>query len=335
MAAEETRRDHRHGHMGLVGVIGVAAGLFLMVYVPSLPAISGAVLLFGGFHLVGAVVFLGSLYVMAGDRLARRLRMRTKGEARDFDFGWALAWTYGPWIAALFLIATAIAIEAAAPGAWPVALLATLLAASFFAGGLIARTTGRYDHAVLPMVDLWPNEAGQALDAGCGAGRTTLALGRAYKKGRIIALDLFDSTYIAGGGRALIEENVRRAGMSARVAIEKGDLTALPFADNAFDAAISAHAVDHLGPHSGRALQEIRRVLKPGGRFLLIVWVPGWTMFAIANLLAFALKPKRGWRRMAAEAGFALRDEGVFNGYWFALLEKRAAAVETHLVGPD
>jgi SAM-dependent methyltransferase len=117
--------------------------------------------------------------------------------------------------------------------------------------------------------------------------------------------------------------------MSARVAIEKGDLTALPFADKAFDAAVSAHAIDHLGSRTERALREIRRVLKPGGRFLLIVWVPGWTMFAIANLLALALRPKRAWRRMAAQAGFALRDEGVFNGYWFALLEKSAAIDET------
>ncbi len=326
MAANEARRNHRHGHMGLVGVIGVAAGLFLMVYVPSLPAISGAVLLFGGFHLVGAVVLLASLYVMAGDRLARGISMQAISEPRHFDFGWAPAWTYGPWIAALFFIAGAVATETAAPGAWPLALLATVLAASFFAGGLIARTTGRYDDAVLPMVDLWPREEGQALDAGCGAGRTTLALGRAYRKGRIVALDLFDSTYIAGGGRTLIEENVRRAGMSAQVAIEKGDLTALPFADEVFDAAVSAHAIDHLGPRTGQALREVLRVLKPGGRFLLIVWVPGWTMFAIANLLALALKPKRTWRGMAAQAGFTLRDEGVFNGYWFALLEKRAVA---------
>ncbi len=325
MAVNDAHRAHgahRHGHMGLVGLIGVAAGLFLMIYVPSLPAISRAVLLFGGFHLVGAIVLLASLYVMAGERMGRRLRALGGGEARGYDFGWAPAWTYGPWIAAMILIASAVAIEVAAPGFWPAAIALTLLAASFFAGGLIARTTGKYDYAVLPMVDLWPGEAGQALDAGCGAGRTTLALGRAYKKGRIVALDRFDSSYIADGGRALLEENLRRANLSERVAIEQGDLTALPFAADHFDAAVSAHAVDHLGPQTKLGLSEIRRVLKPGGRFLLIVWVPGWTMFAIANALAFSLAPKRAWRRMAAEAGFLLGDEGMFNGYWFALLTK-------------
>lgn len=69
-------------------------------------------------------------------------------------------------------------------------------------------------------------------------------------------------------------------------------------------------------------MREILRVLKPGGRFLLIVWVPTWTMFAIANVLALFLAPKRSWRRMAAGAGFVLGDEGMFNGSWFALLEK-------------
>jgi SAM-dependent methyltransferase len=310
--------------MWLVGVLGLAAGLLLLVYVPSLPAVSRSVLFFAGFHLVGAIVLAGSFYVMAGARIARRLR-RHRAEPRTFDFGWAAAWSWGPWIASLCLLAAAVALQLAAPGWWPVGMVALLLAASFFAGGLIARTTGRYADAVLPMVELLPNGEGRVLDAGCGAGRTTLALGRAVTRARIVAFDRFDSDYIAQGGRALLEQNLRLAGLAGRVEISQGDLTALPFEAASFDAAISAHAVDHLGAQTEQALREMLRVLKPGGRFLLIVWVPGWTMFAVANLLALFLASKSAWRRMAARAGFAISDEGAFNGMWFAVLQKPEA----------
>lgn len=61
--------SHTHSHMWLVGVLGLSAGLLLLIYVPSLPAVSRTLLFFAGFHLVGAVVLGASLYVMAGNRL--------------------------------------------------------------------------------------------------------------------------------------------------------------------------------------------------------------------------------------------------------------------------
>jgi SAM-dependent methyltransferase len=317
--------QHKHGHMVWVGVVGLAAGTALMIYVPSLKAVSSVFMLFAAFHLVGALVLVASVYVMGADRIAQRFVPRLKRDPTQFDFGWAPAFTLGPWIAALILFAVAVALQVAQPTYWPVATLLTLLAASFFAGGLITRTSGRYDHAVLPMVDLLANDEGIVLDAGCGAGRTTVALGRALKNASLVALDRFDSDYIEGGGRRLLEENLRRAGLAERVRIECGDLTAMPFPDRSFDAAVSAHAVDHLGAQTEQGLREILRVLKPGGRFLLIVWVPGWAMFAVANVLELSLAPKETWRRMATSVGFELRDEGMFNGAWFALLKRPEA----------
>jgi SAM-dependent methyltransferase len=99
----------------------------------------------------------------------------------------------------------------------------------------------------------------------------------------------------------------------------------MPFPAGTFDAVVSAHVIDHLGPNRAAGLREIQRVLKPGGRFLAVVWVPGWTMFAVANVLCFMLTTPAGWRCLAAAAGFTLRDEGTFNGMWYMLLEKPAA----------
>ncbi len=280
---------HRHSHMAWIGIVGVAAGAALMIYVPQLKAVSAGVLLFAGFHLVGGVVLLASVYVMGGNKFVTRLKAQAPQPAAGFDFGWAPAWTHGPWIAALVLAAIAVALQVAVPTYWPLATVTTLLAASFFAGGLLTRSVGRYEHAVLPMVNLLSGEEEVVLDAGCGAGRTTIALGRAQKTAQIVALDRFDSDYIDGGGRLLLERNLRNSGLADRVRIERGDLTALPFPDGSFDAAVSAHAMDHLGKSTEQGLREILRVLKPGGRFLLVVWVPGWTMFSVANVLAFSL----------------------------------------------
>ena len=170
------------------------------------------------------------------------------------------------------------------------------------------------------MVDLLSGPDDLVLDAGSGAGRTAIAIGRIVRNGRIVAVDRFDSNYIADGGRALLERNIALAGLADRVDVEHGDLTALPFKEGTFDSAVSAHAIDHLGRNKQRGLEEILRVLKPGGRFLLVVWVPGWTMFAVANLLSFFLTRPQRWRDMASEAGYELLDEGTFNGVWFLLL---------------
>jgi hypothetical protein len=63
-------------------------------------------------------------------------------------------------------------------------------------------------------------------------------------------------------------------------------------------------------------------VLKPGGRFLMVVWVPGWVTFALANVSCLLLPSKAGWRTLAGAVGFTIRDEGMFNGMWFSVLER-------------
>src|SRR5438552_19169346 len=99
---------------------------------------------------------------------------------------------------------------------------------------------------------------------GCGA-QTTLSIAKVLRRGGIVAFDRFEARYIDGGGRALLERNLRIAG-PGRVEVVTGDLTRMPFPDAHFDSAVSAHVIDHLKPHKKTALAEIRRVLKPGSR---------------------------------------------------------------------
>jgi SAM-dependent methyltransferase len=312
-----------HGHAWIAGVLGVGVGLTLLVVMPRLKAIAGVALLFGLFHLLGLGVLLGSLYALSPAR-ARALLARRRRPVADgvLDYGWSFTAMNGHWLIAAALGALALGLQIAWPWLWPCWLALALLAGNTFIGGLLLRSSKHPAWATLPLVDLLRSDRDLVLDGGCGAGRTTIALSRVLRGGRVVAVDRFDADYIVDGGRALLERNLRVAGIADRVSVERADLTALPFADGHFDAAVSAHAIDHLGKDQLRGLAEVARVLRPGGRFLLAVWVSGWGMLAVANLFCLLLTSRAGWRDLAARAGLRVVDQGTCNHAFFLLLEK-------------
>ena len=157
-----------HSHMWIMGLVGVAAGLALLIYVPKLTLVSKSLLLFAGFHVVGGVVLLSSLYVTTLRGLVRRwTRAADRAEqGAAYDFGWGPGWMNGLAIAALVSAAAAVAIEVAAPGFWPVAFLLVIAAAIFLAGNFVMSSFRRPDHVVLPMVDLVRGDQDLGLDAG-------------------------------------------------------------------------------------------------------------------------------------------------------------------------
>jgi SAM-dependent methyltransferase len=93
------------------------------------------------------------------------------------------------------------------------------------------------------------------LDAGAGASIFPVYLAR--EGHRVTALDL-DARRALGGGHGVVVPYVR------------GDLTALPFADESFDAVFCISVVEHLPEQAvPAALRELRRALRPGGKLLL------------------------------------------------------------------
>lgn len=99
------------------------------------------------------------------------------------------------------------------------------------------------------------------LDAGCGTGGTTVELCRF---GEVVGVDLAWAALEPARGRGLTR--------LARASIES-----MPFGAATFDVATSFEVVYHLGVASdAAALKEIRRVLKPGGLFLLRVPAHDW-----------------------------------------------------------
>lgn len=110
-----------------------------------------------------------------------------------------------------------------------------------------------------PFVLEWTGIGGAALDLGCGVGRHAIALARAGIE--TVAMDAS-----AAGLDHLARE---AAAQQLPIRREQGDMTALGFADGAFDCVVSWNVIYHGGPEEVvRAAAEIARVLRPGGRFV-------------------------------------------------------------------
>ena len=120
-------------------------------------------------------------------------------------------------------------------------------------------------------VGLWPSEeilildyvpdSGRILDLGCGAGRTSIALAEMGLE--VVGVDL---------SRTMIEVARRQAGLAGvRIDFRTMDVTALQFPDASFQAAFFSYNGIELLPGRAakrKALEEIGRVLEPGGTFI-------------------------------------------------------------------
>lgn len=110
---------------------------------------------------------------------------------------------------------------------------------------------------------LGPIHEGEAiLDIGCGAGvDSIIAASLVGPSGSVTGIDLVPEML------ARASENARLAGLD-NVTFQESSAEQLPFPDNSFDMVIS-NGVFNLVVDKVKALSEVFRVLKPGGRFLL------------------------------------------------------------------
>lgn len=95
-------------------------------------------------------------------------------------------------------------------------------------------------------------------DLGCGTGQVSAAL--APFVAHVIAVD---------GSASMLQAAKRRLHGVANVDLRRGELEDLPIDEARLDAAAVMLVLHHL-PEPGRALTEAARVLKPGGRVLIV-----------------------------------------------------------------
>jgi ubiquinone/menaquinone biosynthesis C-methylase UbiE len=109
----------------------------------------------------------------------------------------------------------------------------------------------------LSMLELSPDDL--VLDVACGPGNFTRGFARAAGEGLVVGID---------ASRTMLAVAVRETERT-NVAYVRGDACALPFRDGSFDA-ICCFAALYLIQEPTRALDEIARVLAPGGRVALL-----------------------------------------------------------------
>jgi ubiquinone/menaquinone biosynthesis C-methylase UbiE len=166
--------------------------------------------------------------------------------------------------------------------------------------------TGNTTHRLRkPALRYLPPENGRVLEIGFGSGKLHVEMASRY---RMAGVDL------APGMARLARRRLAARGLHSDLAV--GNAYALPWRDRLFDAVVSTFAFSAF-PDAGTALDEMIRVVKPGGRVIIVDAGEAANGNVAAHLLA------RAWTLL----GDYMRDE-------VPLMEARGLAVEREEYGP-
>jgi arsenite methyltransferase len=111
----------------------------------------------------------------------------------------------------------------------------------------------------------------RVLDVGCGRGLMLIGAAKRLTTGSAVGIDIWQSEDLSGNRPEATLENAKLEGVRDRVRVETADMRQLPFADASFDVIVSKAAIHNLyaRPERAKALEEIARVLAPGGQLLI------------------------------------------------------------------
>jgi ubiquinone/menaquinone biosynthesis C-methylase UbiE len=183
----------------------------------------------------------------------------------------------------------------------------------------------------LPTQSFLATGAGRVLDIGAGTGRSSIMVLESRPRATLVALDLFEQSFDQHFGKGETPQgrllaNLKAAGVDQRATIATADMRKLPFEPAAFDAVVSAYAVDHLNRQgTDQALTEAARVLKPGGELLLMIIAnEKWAKFAFGPLLSHGgARGAAWWTTHVEKAGFHILEQGT-RPLTFYLLARRS-----------
>ena len=113
------------------------------------------------------------------------------------------------------------------------------------------------------VAELDPCEGGCYLDVGCGTGDMAVEILRQSPHSSVIGID---------PARKMLEiarKKADRSGVANSISFQAADATELPFPKASFAGVISAFCIRNI-PDKGRAFREMRRVLTPSGRVIVL-----------------------------------------------------------------
>jgi SAM-dependent methyltransferase len=151
----------------------------------------------------------------------------------------------------------------------------------------------------------------RVLEVGCGQGPLVNHLPRFGAE--VVGMDMSDASLrrAAEGMRELGHHSVR---------LLQGDAEKLPFADDSFDAVVSFGVLHHT-PDTDGAVQEVRRVLKPGGTATVMLYRTGNPKWMATRTLRWWGRARDRRSRTESIADRSRRNHGVNDARGTALLE--------------
>ena len=103
------------------------------------------------------------------------------------------------------------------------------------------------------------------LDIGCGGGATLKRLLKRSKGAQVYGIDISEESVAKA-------RKVNASVLDRQVFVTQGSAEKLPYEDNKFDLVTAVETV-YFWPDLPNCLKEVRRVVKPGGRFAIMVEV--------------------------------------------------------------
>ncbi len=133
-----------------------------------------------------------------------------------------------------------------------------------------ASRVGKYQMRDRIMADIvWRGDE-QVLDVGCGAGLLLIGAARQLTTGRAVGVDIWDRNLEYGSSPENVWANARIEVVAARIEVKDGNACDLPFPDRSFDLVLTSDMLHHLSKNDrAKAVQEMARVLKPGGNLVI------------------------------------------------------------------
>src|SRR4030042_1045694 len=147
-----------------------------------------------------------------------------------------------------------------------------------------------------------------AADFGCGSGGWTMPLAKILSEGRVFAVDLIKGPLLALESKAKLEKLLNIQTQTANV--ERGT----KISSGSCDLVLATNLLFECENKRG-VIEEAKRVLKPGGRILVV----DWKKSASFGPRDRALLPGE-IKKIAAEAGLAVQSEFDAGAFTFCMV---------------
>jgi len=166
-------------------------------------------------------------------------------------------------------------------------------------------------HVAVRALDDLPR-GGRVLDLACGTCDLTLDLLRRRPDARVVGADLSRVMLELAARKVPAALAHRAAPIPAAVPLVNAPAESLPFAEGSFDAAMIAFGIRNV-PDYRAGLRELRRVLRPGGRLVVLEFStpPSRLLWRLYNWYFFNVLPRIGGLLTGREAAYRYLTRSV------------------------